>query len=286
MSAAARVTAFVALLATIFGAATVAGGAVDPDTDSRADAHGAAQGAAAGHAHAGTGQSGRGAPDGLSVADGTYRLQADRTRFAAGRPARLTFRIVDARGATKRDFDVEQARRMHLIVVRRELRGYQHLHPTQAKDGSWSVPLTLPQAGAYRAFADFRTGGQQHVLGIDLLVPGRFAPHALPPAAAVARVDGYEVAMHTHAGGEIGFAVRRDGAPVTDLQPYLGALGHLAALRDGDLAYRHAHPVRAGSTGEISFEGVTLAPARYRLFLQFRHSGGVHTAAFTHEVTR
>lgn len=286
MSASARVAAFVALLTTIFGVATVAGRAVDPDTDSSASAHGAAHGSAAGHAQAGTAQSGRGAPDGLSVADGTYRLQADRTRFAAGRPARLTFRIVDARGATQRDFDVEQARRMHLIVVRRELRGYQHLHPAQAKDGSWSVPLTLPQAGAYRAFADFRTGGEQHVLGADLLVPGRFAPRALPPPSSVARVDGYEVPMHTHGGGEIGFVVRRNGAPVADLQAYLGALGHLVALREGDLAYRHAHPVRAGSTGEISFEGVALAPGRYRLFLQFRHSGRVHTAAFTHVVTR
>ncbi|MEK8109242.1 hypothetical protein NKG94_40115 [Micromonospora sp. M12] len=37
---------------------------------------------------------------------------------------------------------------MHLIVVRRDLTGYQHLHPTMAKDGTWSVPLTLAQPGS------------------------------------------------------------------------------------------------------------------------------------------
>ena len=48
--------------------------------------------------------------------------------------------------------------------------------------------------------------------------------------------------------------VSRDGEPVTDLQPYLGAYGHLVALRDGDLGYLHVHP--EGDTGpgpEIAF---------------------------------
>ena len=38
--------------------------------------------------------------------------------------------------------------------------------------------------------------------------------------------------------------VTKDGQPVTDLQPYLGAYGHLVALRAGDLAYLHVHPER------------------------------------------
>ena len=35
-----------------------------------------------------------------------------------------------------RDFDVEHTKRMHFIVVRRDMTGFQHLHPTQAADGS------------------------------------------------------------------------------------------------------------------------------------------------------
>jgi hypothetical protein len=172
---------------------------------------------------------------------------------------------------------------MHLIVVRRDLRRYQHLHPAQGPDGAWTTTLTLPEAGVYRAFADFRTAGAQHTLGIDLFAPGAFEPKDLPPAASTARVDGYEVSLADERDGELRFLVRRDGKPVADLQPYLGARGHLVALRDGDLAYQHVHP-DAARAPRIAFHIGASEPGSYRLFLQFRHAGRVHTAAFTRVV--
>jgi len=283
MSAATRVAAFAALLAVTFATATVAGRAVDPDTDGQ----GAHRAGGAHDGHGGTPQRGGRAADGLSMADTDYRLQTSTARLPTGRRAQLRFRIVDRRGTTVRDFDVERARRMHLIVVRRDLTRYQHLHPAQAVDGGWSVALTLPAAGVYRAFADFRVAGRQHVLGVDQLAPGRFAPRELPPPADVARVAGYDVAWRPHANGQLSFDVGRDGVPVTDLEPYLGARGHLVVLRQGDLAYRHAHAAGSRSRGgQISFERIALEAGVYRLFLQFRHGGRVHTATFTHEVRR
>ena len=81
-----------------------------------------------------------------------------------------------------------------------------------------------------------------------------------PSTSAV--VDDYEVTLDGDlvAGeeSELTLTVRRDGAPVTDLQPYLAAYGHLVALRDGDLAYLHVHP--AGEPGDGTTEpgpGVT-----------------------------
>ena len=81
--------------------------------------------------------------------------------------------------------------------------------------------------------------------------------------------------------------MQRDGRPVTDLQPYLGAYGHLVVLRDGDLAYLHVHPA-APQDGTTPAQGphvrfVTTAPSAgtYRLFLDFRHGSVVRTAAFT-----
>jgi cation transport ATPase len=73
------------------------------------------------------------------------------------------------------------------------------------------------------------------------------------------------------------FVVHHDGRPVDDLQEYLGALGHLVALRDGDLAYLHVHP----DADSLSFDAEFPTPGTYRLFLQFRHGGEVRTAAFT-----
>ena len=273
MSAGARVASFGALLVAIFALALLAGRAVDPATD----AAGSPDHAAPGAAH-------EAAP---ATADGGLRLVAEATTtFDPGRRDRLTFRIVDAHGETHRDFEVEQSRRMHLIVVRRDLRRFQHLHPAQDRSGAWTTPLTLPDAGVYHAFADFQTGGERRTLGVDLFAGGQFTPLPLPPATATARVDGYDVRLRPHGTGdhpELRFTVHRDGAPVDDLQPYLGARGHLVMLRAGDLAYEHVHPL---ATDALAFATDSLAPGRYRLFLQFRHADRVHTAAFTRTVAR
>jgi Ni/Co efflux regulator RcnB len=286
MNAGARVAAFVALLAVIFAGATLAGAAIDPESADEHDAlhEDSAQSAdhdRARHAAARAGEDADAAasPAGVASSQGGYRLVAGDTRFTAGREAPLTFRIVDASGATVRDFETEQARKMHVIVVRRDLRRYQHLHPTQRPDGTWATPLALPEAGVYRAFADFRRGGERHTLGTDLFVPGDFEPRAIPAASQTASVDGYEVSLREH-GDELGFFVRRDGKLITDLQPYLGARGHLVALRAGDLAYEHVHP-EPDPPPEIAFHVGASEPGTYRLFLQFRHEARVHTAAFT-----
>jgi hypothetical protein len=278
MTGGVRVAAFAALLAVIFAAAALAGSAIDPGTGS----HGAGEHAAAEHAQGDA----HAAPAGLSLAQDGLRLVAtDTTGLRPRRTERLAFRIVDAHGATVRAFDIEQARRMHLIVVRRDLTAYQHLHPAQARDGTWTTALRLPAGGAYRALADFRTGGRRHTLGVDLLARGSFAPRPLPAPSTTARVDGYDVGLHEHRIDSLSFSVRRGGAPVADLQPYLGARGHLVVLRAGDLAYEHVHPLaRAGGPAEIAFESAMPTPGSYRLFLQFRHGGRVHTAAFTREI--
>jgi hypothetical protein len=75
--------------------------------------------------------------------------------------------------------------------------------------------------------------------------------------------------------------VTRDGRPVV-VEPYLGARGHLVALRDGDLAFLHVHP----DPGRLRFMAAFPTAGRYRLFLQFRAEGRVHTAEFTQEVAR
>jgi len=266
MNAGARVASFGALLVAIFALAMLAGRALNPATE---DAAGAGHAAAAhGGAHAAAGAS----------ASAGLRLVVDSpTTLVPGHRAHLTFRVVDEHGATVRNFETEQARRMHLIVVRRDLRRFQHLHPTQDSAGAWSTALTLPDAGVYHAFADFRSGGARHTPGVDLFAGGRFAPLALPPPSNVAQTDGYDVALRDD-GRRLRFSVGLGGRLRTDLQPYLGARGHLVVLRAGDLAYAHVHPV---NTDELAFVTDHLAPGRYRLFVQFRHAGRVHTAAFT-----
>ena len=269
MSAGARVGAFGALLVAIFALAVLAGRALDPATEAAGSADHAASGAgdAGGHETTGAGA-------------GLRLVAQSPTTFTPGRPGRLRIRIVDGHGATLRDFETEQARRMHLVVVRRDLRRFQHLHPAQDATGAWTTTLTLPDAGVYHAFADFQTDGERRTLGVDLFAGGRFEPLALPAPSNAATTDGYDVSLRDD-GSIVRFTVGRGGKLLADLQPYLGARGHLVVLREGDLAYEHVHPA---STDGLAFAIDDLQPGRYRLFLQFRHGDRVHTAAFTQAV--
>ena len=223
---------------------------------------------------------------GLAVAEHGLRLVVANPALARGRTATLRFRVVDERGATVHDFDVEHTKRMHLIVVRRDLTGFQHLHPRQDADGEWTTPLRLDSAGSYRVFADFSHDGEATTLASDLRVDGAATLQPLPAPVSEASADGgYSVRVNVgtaHAGRETGirFTVLRHGKPV-EVEPYLGANGHLVALREGDLAFLHVHP----TAGTTEFESTFPTVGRYRLFLQFKHEGRVHTAAFTQEVT-
>lgn len=305
MSVPTRLALFAALLALVFGGAALAGGAVDPEgaeedaghvAEKTDAAHGAEQAEGIDAAHeAGEAEAGHGdgadvaepasaALPGLAVAQDGYRLVLDGKGPSRAGRTRLAFRIVGEGGDAVRTFDVEHAKRLHLIVVRRDLQGFQHLHPEMAADGTWSTRVDLPDGGAYRVFADFTIDGVQRTLGADLQVPGTYAPRAVPAVSTTATDDrGLRVRRRATGDGTVAFDVLRDGRVVNDeLEDYLGAKGHLVTLRVGDLAYLHTHP----DGDRLSF-GVELPTAgAYRSWVQFQLDGIVHTAAFTEEVTR
>jgi hypothetical protein len=272
-----RFIGFAVALVAVFGGATLAGGAVGPLRDDAAPRDG--------------GMGAHGAqPEqpvrGLAVSDRGLTLRLARARYDRDRPGTLAFRIVDRRGRTVRDFDVEHTKRMHVIVVRRDMTGFQHLHPTQAADGTWSVPLTLRAAGSYRVFADFSVDDTPHTLADDLTVDGQVRSRDLDAPVGSVDVDGLRVtpskgASRAGAESQLAFAVTRRGRPV-EVQEYLGARGHLVALRQGDLAFLHVHP----DEDSLRFMATFPTAGAYRLFLQFKVDGRVHTAAFTQEVSR
>ena len=214
---------------------------------------------------------------GLAVSDRGLTLELARTTAPRGDRFDLSFRIADRRGATVKRFDLEHTKRMHVIVVRRDMTGFQHVHPTQRADGSWSVPVALADAGAYRVFADFSVDETAHTLAADLSVDGPIRVAAFPEPQKSVEVDGLTVTKN-----DLGFTVTRDGRPVA-IQDYLGAKGHLVALREGDQAFLHVHP----DAERLQFGATFPTAGRYRLFLQFKTADGrLHTAAFTEEVTR
>jgi hypothetical protein len=285
VSTTAKLVGFAAVLGLLFGGAALAGAAIGPDRDddvaaTDSEEHSDTEG---GHEGTGVGHPVRG----LAVAEDGLRVVVTDPELRRGRRETLRFIIVDETGSPVRDFDVEHERRMHLILARRDLTGFQHLHPEQAADGSWRTDLRLDDAGSYRLFADFSHDGENQTLAADLRVDGPADLRPLPaPQTAAVSDDGYDVRLESGDAqpgeeADLRFTITRDGTPVRT-EPYLGAGGHLVALREGDLAFLHVHPTDDDS---VRFAATFPTEGRYRLFLQFKHEGRLQTVAFTQEVS-
>ncbi len=283
-------------LVVAFAAALAIGAAVDPvatestshrdDNDSRASGGGRS---------VARGPASPAVLPGLAVSDAGYTLVPRTTTLRSGRDIPFEFTITAPDGKPVSSYTRIHEKELHLIVVRRDLLGFQHVHPTRAADGTWEVALNLAEAGVYRALADFRPTAlrRELTLGSDVFVAGDFQPAPPRQPSQVARVDGYVVTLdgEPSAGREakLTFTVTRDGRRVTDLQPYLGAFGHLVSLRTGDLAYLHTHPAEEASGDDrggpaVDFATTFPTAGTYRLFLDFQAGGVVRTPEFAVEV--
>ena len=265
-------------VAAVIGLAAAAGAALGPID------------VGASPSHAVSDHGGEGVPSselsGLSVAADGFRLVSDVVDIAPSEPSAFTFRIETNDGSPVTDFDILHERRMHLIVLSRDLIDYFHLHPTIDANGLWQVEFPPLQPGSYRVYADFQpTGVDRLTLGTDVQVPGSVPARALPPVSPTAEADGYQVTLSgvpAVGSSAIEFDVGRSGEAVAT-DPYLGAAGHLVVIRTGDLGYLHVHPTD-GNDDTVRFGAEFPTPGTYRLFFDFAHDESVRTAKFTIEV--
>ena len=275
---------FAALLALVFGVATVAGGAVGPD---RSDDAAAREDTPAGHGADTRDEDGGGHGD--DAAAGGHAADAVRGLAVADDGLRLSLADTAASARARDDAALHDRRRRR---PRARLRG--RAREADAPDRRPPRRLRLPApasddgAGRHLEHADHaaRRGRVSRLRRLQARRerdaggrPDRRRRCRLPRAARADRRRYHrrvcrELDEHD---GKLSFAITRDGKPV-ETEPYLGAGGHLVALREGDLAYLHVHPVDGHG---VEFETELDPDSRYRLYLQFKHEGQVHTAEFT-----
>ncbi|MEU5154736.1 heavy-metal-associated domain-containing protein [Glycomyces sp. NPDC021274] len=280
-------------LAVLFAAAFGTAAAVMPD-DAADDWNDQAEDG--GHGGHGSGD-GEAAPvRGVSIEQDGYLLSQVSAPTGIGEAGELAFQITGADGEPVTDYTVSHEKELHLIVVRTDGTHFRHVHPELGADGTWSLPWTWDAAGSYRVYADFvPEGGEDLTLTRTVEVAGDYGPEIATEPALVSEVDGFTVTLEgdlsAGASSEVTVSVAREGRPVTELEPYLGAFGHLVALREGDLAYLHVHPEgEAPQAGDLSGPDVTFATevptdGRYFLYFDFQVAGQVHSAAFVVDTT-
>lgn len=232
-------------------------------------------------------------PKGLSLGVAGYVLSPVDAPATIGAAGTLSFQVQDRTGAAVVDYETAHNKKLHLIVTRLDGSQFRHVHPElDSATGTWSIPWQWTAAGSYRVFADFTPAAADApslTLSRIVQVAGEFSP-VEPEPSMISTVDGFEVTINgglvAGSTSELTVSVSRDGEPVTTLEPYLGAFGHLVALRAGDLAYMHVHAAGGEPTaGATSGPGIVFAAeaptaGRYLLYLDFQVDGRVHTAEF------
>lgn len=210
-----------------------------------------------------------------------YRLSPE--RIEPGQPALLTMAVFNGFGQMITEFDILHEKRMHLVIVRDGLDIFAHHHPEILENGEFQTRLVFPVPGAYRLYVDFTPrGGQPSTAMNTLTVSGD------PPAAPVLEpyVPGQVRTQHLVADVEINQDARRHrltftlfdqhDAPLTDLEPYLGAMGHLVILSVSGQNYIHAHPLDNSTGNKVTFEASFPQPGLYKAWGEFQRNGQVH----------
>lgn len=294
MNAAGRLGLYGAGLVVVFGTALAVGGLVP---ESAATSWAARGTAAHPDQHEQAGPAAAAAEeeedvDGTALAASGFVLGAIAAPGTTDTEGTLSFVVSDESGAPLTAFETAHDKELHLIVVRTDGSGYRHVHPElDEATGTWSLPWRWDAAGAYRVYADFTAAnGTSATLSRTVEVAGTVRPDEPTDVVDEVRVAGFDVTLRGElragAPSELTAEISRDGAPVTRLEPYLGAFGHLVALRQGDLAYLHVHahgdePEPDEFAGpDVTFTAVAPTAGRYLLYLDFQVDGEVHTAAF------
>lgn len=229
--------------------------------------------------------------NGLNASSKGYTLQL-KSSLMTGMAMPVRF-VIAQNGTPVTDFQAEQTKKLHFYLIRNDLTGFQHLHPTMAADGTWSVTVPPVDPGKYRIYTQIlpSTETEPIVLSVPVDVPGKTSAQPLPAPSKTTTADGYTVTLDGSAssGDQLRMSFAKNGKPVTDLQPYLDTYAHVTAFHQGDMAFTHLHPTNtvssSGGGPDLDFMVEIPEPGTYRLFIQFMTGGKLHTAAITTEVS-
>ena len=223
----------------------------------------------------------------------TLVVKSEPSRPAAAAMTQLTLKIQDADGTPIRTFDILHEKLVHLIVVRDGLDEFAHLHPDVDSSGMMTTQFVFPKSGKYRLFADHQPQGKPAGLAtgeVNISGSDDEAAALIPTASPEFSIGDIKARIEIRSGEQetnVQFRfVDGDGKLVSDLQPYLGAMGHLVIISADGSEYVHAHPVSDAKTapdGAVEFAAHFPKPGIYKAWGQVQRNGTVFTVPYVLE---
>ncbi len=237
-------------------------------------------------------------------------------------PFTITYSLKSSAGSpiNQDGLKVTHQRLMHLILVSADLEYFSHIHPLPVGSGLYSVESLVPRPGTYLLFNEFVTA-----LGVTQVERNLFSTTGAPPDTSAEltpdlgvphSVDGLRVVLTSNtvklrrrAPVVFTLEVSKDGEPVTEMEPFLGAPCHVAIISADTKQFTHTHgdvpggamsPVMAGmdmsKVGDmpvpayfgpkLQFTHTFAQPGLYRVWVQFGYRGAVETAAYNMQVEK
>lgn len=232
-------------------------------------------------------------------------------KIEAGRAVGLAFAIREqGKTALTTQFQDVHERKFHLIAVSDDLSWFGHVHPEQASDGRFYLKQTFPRDGRYFLYSDFTPSDSANTIVANEIRVGdgrNRAPQRLVPDQTLSKtVDGIRVDLKLSAPFQAGkqallsYTLSKNGKPVTNMTPYLAAMGHIMAISQDGKSAVHTHTVSSGNdpvTGLVvtpemstdkgptqSFKLELPTGGLYRVWAQFGVNGRIVTVPFTFNV--
>lgn len=247
-----------------------------------------------GHDHGGHGGHDHGAGHAHLALSEEVKLLVEHGPIELGSPVKFTFRYVDKDGQPVTDFEVVHEEKLHLFFVSDDLAHYDHVHPVlDAATGTFTWEQTFAVAGAYGIYSDFKsTRLGATLVRTPLTVPGEAtAKVALTVDTVMERSEGETTVKleatpnPIEAGGDVmlKYTLSTAAGPVTDVEPYLGAMGHLFIIHEDLVTLAHAHPKGPEPTKDmrggpvVEFHTVLPKAGKYKAWVQFQRQGRLYT---------
>jgi len=276
-----------------FGLLSACGNADKSDHSGHDSSHNQESSTAPTSSHGGHGGHGADQPAAESNLKASFTFASGAAK--ANENTELSIQIADKDGNPINDFEINHEKLLHLIIVNHDLSFFNHIHPEFKGEGKFTIETSFPTGGEYKVFADFiPKGGSNTTLSEWVKVEGKEGAHEAVKADAklVKVVDGKEVELtlnSMNAKDEVTLtfnildAQTKEG--ISNLEPYLGAVGHVVILSDDAEQYIHVHPIDEKATGpKAQFATSFPESGTYKIWGQFQHQGKVFTVPFVVEI--
>ncbi len=218
----------------------------------------------------------------------------------AGKPTEITVSINEkGTGRPVTDFEKVHDKLLHMIIVGEDLSYFAHIHPTiDADTGNFSITNNFPEADNYKIWVDFKSkDGIQSLVtfNLDKMIgtPHKPIPLTGDIQSVTKEIDEkYQVRLKTPIGIMANTAVDiafelldARGNPITDLEPLMGAGGHVVIISNDRNEFLHVHPTHEVSSDwkggpDVSFSTSFPKPGIYKAWGQFQHNRRTVTADF------